>query len=76
MADKTYALTFTLGDGSKKTVNFTAPQGPTGPAGKDGSNGKDGHTPVKGVDYFTDADIESIVSDVAALIGDGDGVMY
>lgn len=70
MADKEYALTFELSDGSSKTVNFTAPQGPTGDAGKDG------YTPVKGVDYFTDADIESIVSDVAALIGDGDGVEY
>lgn len=44
-------------------------QGPQGPAGKDGidgkdgtngTNGQDGHTPVKGVDYFTQEDIASL----------------
>lgn len=38
--------------------------GATGPAGKDGINGKDGYTPIKGVDYFTDADKEEIADSV------------
>lgn len=33
MADKNYQLAFKMSDGSTKTVNFTAPQGPTGPRG-------------------------------------------
>lgn len=36
------------------------PQGQTGPAGADGQDGQDGYTPIKGVDYFTQADIESL----------------
>ena len=32
------------------------PQGPEGPQGPAGQDGADGVTPVKGVDYFTDAD--------------------
>lgn len=31
--------------------------------------GKDGYTPVKGVDYFTDADQESIIQQVIAALG-------
>lgn len=34
--------------------------GINGTNGKDGTNGADGKTPVKGVDYFTDAEIEAI----------------
>lgn len=59
MADKKYKITFELIDGSEKSVEFTVPQGETGPAGKngtDGKNGADGKTPVKGVDYWTDAE--------------------
>lgn len=33
MADKVYKITFTLTDGSKKSVQFTVPQGDTGPQG-------------------------------------------
>jgi hypothetical protein len=32
-----------------------------GPAGKDGNPGENGYTPVKGVDYFTEADIQNII---------------
>ena len=31
-------------------------KGEQGPAGKDGTNGKDGYAPVRGTDYWTDAD--------------------
>lgn len=42
MADKNYQLEFTMSDGSKKTLSFTAPQGPTGATGAAGKNGSDG----------------------------------
>lgn len=52
-------------------------KGDTGPAGKDGTNGKDGadgqpgkdgKTPVKGTDYFTEADKAEMVSAVISAL--------
>lgn len=57
MAEKTYRLDFALSDGSTKSVEFSVPQG------------ADGRTPVKGVDYWTAADQESIVQQVIAALG-------
>ena len=36
--------------------------------GKDGRDGKDGKTPVKGVDYYTDADKSDMVAAVIAAL--------
>ena len=38
-----------------------------------GLAGVDGYTPVKGTDYFTDAEVEEIVNRVVAQVGTGDG---
>lgn len=54
----------------------TGATGAQGPAGADGSPGADGYTPVRGVDYWTDADQQQIVADVLAALPDGDGVSY
>ena len=43
-------------------------QGPTGPKGADGKNGTNGKTPVKGTDYFTTAEINSIKSELKKYI--------
>ncbi|MBR5823788.1 MAG: collagen-like protein [Paludibacteraceae bacterium] len=54
-------------DGKDGEMGPAGPQGEPGkdgaqgPAGKDGTDGK---TPVKGVDYFTEADIQEIASRV------------
>ena len=45
--------------GPKGETGSTGPQGPRGPAGK---------TPVKGTDYFTQADKQEIAEDAAALV--------
>lgn len=42
MADKNYKLTFEMGDGTQKSVNFTAPEGPQGPQGPQGPAGGTG----------------------------------
>lgn len=42
--------------------------GKDGADGKDGKDGADGYTPVKGVDYFTAAEIADIESDVQSAI--------
>lgn len=52
----------------------TGPQGTAGPAGADGAqgpagaNGADGYTPVKGTDYFTEADKQEIAEQAAGLV--------
>lgn len=62
------AYTFEVQNGSKGTV------GANGLDGADGADGADGYTPVKGVDYWTDTDRASIVSDVIAILGEGSRV--
>ena len=37
--------------------------------GKDGKNGTDGQTPVRGVDYWTDSDKETIIQEVITALG-------
>jgi hypothetical protein len=44
-------------------------KGDTGAPGANGKDGADGKTPVKGVDYWTDADQESIVQQVISALG-------
>ena len=45
-----------------------------GTNGKDGVDGKDGKTPVKGTDYWTEADKAEIVEDVLAALPAAEGV--
>ena len=47
--------------------------GDAGPQGPQGEQGADGYTPVRGVDYWTEADKEEIVNEVVAEVGSGDG---
>lgn len=63
--------------GPKGDPGETGPQGPPGtqgesgeqgPAGPQGAPGEDGYTPVKGVDYWTPADIEEINTYTAGLL--------
>lgn len=70
--------TLTVKNGSKGSAGATGPTGATGPAGPTGATGPagpagptgaTGRTPVKGVDFWTDADQESIVQDVIAALG-------
>lgn len=44
-------------------------QGEQGPEGSQGEPGKDGYTPVKGVDYFTEADKTGFLNNVTSRIG-------
>lgn len=51
-------------------------KGDTGAAGKDGQNGTDGKTPMKGVDYYTDADKAEIVNAVIAALPTAEGASF
>jgi hypothetical protein len=44
------------------------PAGQDGRDGKDGADGKDGYTPIRGTDYWTEADKREIVEEVATEI--------
>lgn len=50
-------------DSMGKVTSFTGPQGPKG------DKGNDGYTPLKGVDYFTDSEIETLIRIVAPVKG-------
>ena len=57
--------------GPQGPQGIQGPRGETGPAGKDGvdgKNGADGRTPIKGTDYFTDADRAEMVAAVIAAL--------
>lgn len=43
-------------------------KGDPGTAGADGANGKDGYTPIKGKDYYTEADKTEMVNAVLAAL--------
>lgn len=54
----------------------TGPQGPAGKDGKDGQTGPAGYTPIRGTDYWTDADKQEIINAVIASFTDGNEVSY
>ena len=47
-------------------------KGADGAPGKDGAKGADGKTPVKGVDYFTAAEVEQVAQDAAGKVNGSD----
>lgn len=51
-------------------------KGDTGEAGPKGDTGASGHTPVKGTDYWTDADKAAMVNDVLAALPTWTGGSY
>lgn len=46
------------------------------PNGENGSNGADGITPVKGQDYYTQAEKEELITEILNRIPNGNGVAY
>lgn len=56
---KKYSLTFSLYDGTSKSVEFEVPDGPPGPPGP---------APTRGVDYWTAEDKAEIVAETIALL--------
>lgn len=51
-------------------------QGIQGIQGEPGKDGEDGYTPVKGVDYYTEAEKQEIINAVLAAIPSGEEVSY
>lgn len=65
-----------VGTSNAAVLKFTIPRGTDGKDGPTGPAGADGHTPTRGVDYWTAADRQAIVSDVLAELSSGDEVSY
>lgn len=59
--------------GERGATGATGSAGQDGKDGRDGEDGEDGKTPVRGIDYFTESDVDSMVSRVATeIISNGD----
>ena len=58
----TTTVTITKKDGTTESVEIN--DGTDGQDGRDGQDGQDGYTPQKGIDYFTEQDIEEIEGDI------------
>lgn len=59
-------LVLTFSDGA--TLDAGTAKGDKGDTGATGAAGDDGYTPVKGTDYFTDADKAELVSSVLSSL--------
>lgn len=71
----------TFSDGKTMTVKngntgAKGDKGDIGTTGAQGEKGADGYTPVKGVDYYTEADKTEMVNAVIAALPVGEGVAY
>ena len=67
----TNVVTVTKTDGTTSTFSIK-----NGSKGSTGQAGADGHTPIKGTDYWTEADQQSIVDDVLAALPTWEGGNY
>ena len=65
---------FTYSDFTQEQL--AALRGPEGPQGIQGEVGPAGYTPIKGTDYWTDADKQEIINAVIASFTDGNEVSY
>lgn len=75
----TNAAVANAGTSAAAVLNFTIPRGEkgeTGATGATGQNGADGYTPVKGVDYFTDAEKGEMIQAVLDALPAAEGVSY
>lgn len=62
--------------GEKGEQGEQGPKGEQGPQGETGPTGADGKTPVKGTDYFTEADKQAFVTDVINALPTWQGGSY
>lgn len=75
----TQASVTNAGTDSTAVLNFVIPRGEkgeTGAKGDTGAIGEAGHTPVKGVDYFTDADKSEMIQAVLDALPAAEGASY
>ena len=62
--------------GPRGETGLQGPRGETGPQGPQGDTGEAGYTPVKGVDYFTDAEKGEMIQAVLDALPAAEGANY
>lgn len=75
----TQASVTNAGTDSTAVLNFVIPRGEkgeTGAKGDSGATGEAGYTPVKGVDYFTDAEKSEMIQAVLDALPAAEGASY
>lgn len=75
----TDAAVTNAGTSTAAVLNFVIPRGEkgeTGAKGDTGATGEAGHTPVKGVDYFTDAEKSEMIQAVLDALPAAEGASY
>lgn len=75
----TQASVTNAGTDSTAVLNFVIPRGEKGDPGakgETGATGEAGHTPVKGVDYFTDAEKNEMIQAVLDALPAAEGASY
>ena len=75
----TDAAVMNAGTSAAAVLNFVIPRGEkgeTGAKGDTGATGEAGHTPVKGVDYFTDAEKSEMIQAVLNALPAAEGASY
>ncbi len=65
---KNYSITLEMADGKKHQIPFALPLAKDGERGEKGDKGANGKTPVKGVDYFTEAEKADMVAAVISAL--------
>lgn len=68
--------TKSVSDISPAITNIMGPTGERGPKGDTGAAGVAGYSPVRGTDYWTDADKSAIVADVLGSLPAAEGVSF
>lgn len=68
--------TFAVKNGSKGSRGEKGDTGDPGPQGEKGDPGEAGYTPVKGTDYYTEADKSEMVEQVLAALPTWEGGSY
>lgn len=66
--------TLTAGTGITITNNVISSSSSQGPQGEQGPAGADGYTPIRGTDYWTEADKQEIINSVLAALPAAEGV--
>lgn len=51
-------------------------RGTDGKNGTNGTNGVDGYTPIKGIDYYTEADKKELIATIIASLPNGNEISY
>lgn len=74
--DGGHKVTITDVNGTQEMDVLDGKDGADGTNGTNGADGKDGYTPIKGTDYYTEADKEEMIQEIFSRVVNGNEVAY